>query len=221
MSGWIKIDRKIFDHWLYRDPWKFRNWIDLIGLANFEEHKLEIGGEIFLCKRGQSLRSLQTLANRWKCDKSKVRRFLKLLERDDMIRIENVKKTTRITICNYDSYQIERNDHETKVKRKRNANETQTNPNKKEKNIRKKEFQDQLNPYLEKYGKDLLNEFYLYWTEDTPKGRLRYEEQKAFSLERRLLTWDKNSQKFGHDSGDNLMNHINKQLNDNKKRNLD
>jgi len=45
--------------------------------------------------------------------------------------------TTRITVCNYESYQGERNEDETQMKRKRNASETQVitiEEGKKEKN---------------------------------------------------------------------------------------
>jgi hypothetical protein len=50
-----------------------------------------------------------------------------------MIVIENVRKTTRITVCNYDTYQDSGNDHGTKTERSRNDDGTQTerewNPN--------------------------------------------------------------------------------------------
>jgi hypothetical protein len=45
-----------------------------------------------------------------------------------MILHENLLKTTRITICNYDTYQSKENDTETQSKRKPNDKQTQTNP---------------------------------------------------------------------------------------------
>ena len=63
---------------------------------------------------------------------------------------------------------------------------------------RKQEFAYSLQPYLEKYGKDLLNEFYLYWTEPTLNNKkLKFELEKTFSLDRRLNNWSKNASKFG------------------------
>jgi len=137
MSGWIKLDREITSHWIFEDSWKFRNWIDLLTLVNHSEQKVNIKGTVLTCYRGQTLCSLDTFARRWKCDKSKVRRFLKLLEDDSMIELKSEHITTRLTICKYDTYQGDGNADETKVKRKRNADETQTTPNKndnKEKN---------------------------------------------------------------------------------------
>jgi hypothetical protein len=143
MSGWIKLDREITSHWIFEDSWKFRNWIDLLTLVNHSEQKVNIKGTVLTCYRGQTLCSLDTFARRWKCDKSKVRRFLKLLEDDSMIELKSEHITTRLTICNYDTYQGERNADETQMKRKRHASDTQTTPNKndkKEKNILFEDF---------------------------------------------------------------------------------
>jgi hypothetical protein len=133
MKSWIKIDREITSHWIFKDPWKFRNWIDLLTLVNHQEQKVNIKGVILTCKRGETLCSLDTLAKRWECDKSKVRRFLKLLQSDSMIELKSEQITTRLTICKYELYQGERHANETQVKRKRNASETQLTPNKNEK----------------------------------------------------------------------------------------
>ena len=214
MNGWIKIDRDVTSHWIFVDSWKFRNWIDLLTMVNYQDKKVELNGQIFLCKRGETLRSIQTLATRWRCSKSKARRFLKLLESDHMIVLKNETKTTRITICKYDSYQDERNADESQVNRRRNADETQTNPNKKDKKDKKDKkeaFKSDLSPFLDQYGGDMLNEFFMYWTEKTPNGKMRFETMKAFSLSRRLSTWAKNQPKFSNDD-DKMMNHIMSQI---------
>jgi DNA replication protein DnaD len=133
MSGWIKLDREITSHWIFEDSWKFRNWIDLLTLVNHSEQKVNIKSTVLTCNRGETLCSLETFAKRWNCDKSKVRRFLKLLEADSMIVLKSEHITTRLTICNYDTYQGDRNADETQVKHKRNADETQVTPNKNDK----------------------------------------------------------------------------------------
>ena len=59
---------------------------------------------------------------------------------------------------------------------------------------RESEFKNSLQPFLEQYGKDLLNDFYLYWTEKKPKGKkMLFELQKTFDIERRLARWSKNN----------------------------
>lgn len=170
MSGWIKLDREITSHWIFKDEWKFRNWIDLLTLVNHSEQKVNIKGTVLTCKRGETLCSLDTLARRWNCDKSKVRRFLKLLESDSMIELKSEQITTRLTICKYDTYQGERNEDETQVKRKRNASETQTTPNKNDKKENKNTIPS-------------FQEFLAYALEKKPKVsqidlRLKYESWK-------------------------------------------
>ena len=214
MSGYVKINRSVLEHWIFKDAWKFRCWIDLISLANYSEQKVEIGGMLFTCKRGESLRSLETLAQRWGCDKSKARRFLQLLQKDNMIVLKNETKTTSITICKYDDYQSDENGNETQTKRKRNADETLANLNNKDKKDNKEKkvaFQLLVAPFVEKFGRDLCNDFYLYWTETTKDNKLRWEKETAFDVSRRLANWKKNDIKFSSSdasSGDELMNNV-------------
>lgn len=62
---------------------------------------------------------------------------------------------------------------------------------------RKTSFSNSLKPYLDSYGKDLLNDFYLYWTEAGPNDKkMRFEKEKAFDLSLRLKTWFKRSNKY-------------------------
>ena len=53
-----------------------------------------------------------------------------------MIVLKSETVTTRLTICKYDTYQGERNDSETQVKRTRNAGETQVKPTKEVKELK-------------------------------------------------------------------------------------
>lgn len=132
MSGWISIHRQLQDHWLYKENRTFSKleaWIDILLTVNHTDAQVVIKNTVYEVKRGESIHSLDTWGNRWKWNKSKVRRFLRLLQKQTMIELKDEQKTTRLTVCNYDSYQGIRNADETKVKRKRNADETQTTPN--------------------------------------------------------------------------------------------
>ncbi len=157
MKGWIKIHRQIQEHWIFSDSDYFKWWIDILLEVNHSPAKVLIKGSVFICDIGQKLYSLDTWAKRWKCNKSKARRFLKLLENDSMIELINEKKTTRLIVCNYESYQVERNADETQTKRKRNANETQMKPIKEEEE--EKEEKETINwellliIYNEKFGR--------------------------------------------------------------------
>ena len=71
--------------------------------------------------------------------------------------------------------------------------------NKKEDNIndRKLKFASTLEPFLETYGKEFLNDFYKYWTEpNKSNSKFKQELEKTWSLDRRLETWAKNQKIF-------------------------
>jgi len=75
---------------------------------------------------------------------------------------------------------------------------------------RKKEFSATLSPFLEEFGKDILNAFYYYWSEEEinkKNPKLRFELQKTWSLKGRLNTWknrDKNFNKNGNQNTNTL-----------------
>ena len=134
MSGWIKVHRQLNDHWIWAKPEYLKWWLDILMQANIEPKKVLIKGQLIEVNRGEVVYSYETWANRWKINKSKVLRFLKMLEKDSMIVLKSETVTTRITICKYDTYQGERNDSETQLKRNWNASETQVKPTKELKN---------------------------------------------------------------------------------------
>jgi len=82
----------------------------LIGRANYKDghfYKKTIRVDV---KRGQNADSLETLKNRWGWSRGKVSRFLNLLETEGMIAQQRGNLTTLITICNYNTYQLDPED---------------------------------------------------------------------------------------------------------------
>jgi len=62
---------------------------------------------------------------------------------------------------------------------------------------RKLKFANTLKPFIHNYGKELIREFYNYWTEPNKSNtKFKQELQKTWSLERRLETWAKNDTNF-------------------------
>lgn len=63
---------------------------------------------------------------------------------------------------------------------------------------RKLKFKNSLAPFLETYGKDMLNKFYSYWTEmNKSQTKMLWELKPTFEVSKRLATWasrDKNFQ---------------------------
>ncbi len=117
--GWIKLDRKILDHWMWMDEPFTRGqaWVDLLLMANHQPTKSAVGGRVVEDERGTVCRSISFLATRWKWSRGKVERFLELLESDHMVELKRTGKQTSkrtvIFIVNYCIYQDARTSEQT------------------------------------------------------------------------------------------------------------
>lgn len=63
------------------------------------------GNDLLNVERGSFHTSEVKLSERWKVDRKTVRKFLELLQKDNMISIEKSKKGTTIKISNYNTFQ--------------------------------------------------------------------------------------------------------------------
>ena len=71
-----------------------------------------------------------------------------------------------------------------------------TELNKRKLEPRRQAFIEELRKYQGVYSNDLLNAFYLFWTEPNKSyTKMRWELQKTWSLELRLKTWYNNDLK--------------------------
>lgn len=107
-SGWIKLHRKVLDCWIWQEkPYdKARAWVDLLLLAMHRDKKLLIDNEIFVVERGSFMTSILKLATRWGWSRNKVKRFLELLEDEQMLNTKRTQKGTLVTIVKYEDYQV-------------------------------------------------------------------------------------------------------------------
>ncbi len=135
-NGWIKVHRSLKNHWIRNNSEYYAAFIDLLMFVNHSEIKVNISSEIIICKRGQSLKSLNTWATffgKW-WTIQKVRTFFKLLEKDGMIKIEGLRKTTRLTVCNYYAYQDVQQTTNRQLTDKQQTTNRQLTTNKNDKN---------------------------------------------------------------------------------------
>ena len=115
-DGWIKMHRKIQDCWIWNidKPFDERSaWIDLLLSANHKDTKILFNGELILVKRGEFVTSIRKLSDKWKWNKDRVLKFLKLLESDGMITKSSDRYRTLITIDNYCIYQAKEDEIQT------------------------------------------------------------------------------------------------------------
>lgn len=106
--GYIKLQRQLQNHWLWQDKRKFSKaeaFIDMIFRCNHKCAKVLIGNTFHLVKRGQFISSNVKLGEAWNWDEKSVRNFVKLLEADNMVKVESTKKFTLYEVSNYSEHQ--------------------------------------------------------------------------------------------------------------------
>lgn len=109
-QGYIKLHRAIRDCWIWHDDEPFTKrdaWIDLLLSANHADKKILYEGKLRTIHAGQFLTSLVKLSDRWKWDRKRVRKFLDVLENDNMITTDRTAHGTTITLVNWEKYQID------------------------------------------------------------------------------------------------------------------
>ena len=63
---------------------------------------------------------------------------------------------------------------------------------------RKAEFKAELSQFADRYSKDMLNDFYEYWTEPNKSHtKMLFETKQTWDTSRRLSRWERNSRKGG------------------------
>ncbi len=72
---------------------------------------------------------------------------------------------------------------------------------------RKEEFYNSLVPYVSKYGREMVRNFFDYWSEPNKShSKMRFELEKTWDVSRRLSTWASRDNSF-NGNGTNRTNH--------------
>lgn len=106
--GKFSLDRTLLDHniWLDEKFTRGQAWVDLIGLANWENSYIRVRGKRIEIPRGSLGWSNEKLYKRWGWSKGKFTRFIKELQNDKMITLKTVPHFfIIISIQNYNNRQ--------------------------------------------------------------------------------------------------------------------
>ena len=105
--AYIKLHRQITENEFYFGErfTRMQVWIDLLLLANHKPSAVYIRGIELRLRAGEMAYSQETLAKRWKWNFKAVKKFLKNLEKRQMVEVKTTNVTTVITIRNWNSYQ--------------------------------------------------------------------------------------------------------------------
>jgi hypothetical protein len=107
MNGFIKINRKFFDNFLWNEARvysKAEAWLDMIRMARFEASTEIINGKVIELQRGEIPASRRFLELRWNWGSSKVSNFMKTLSKMGMINQRQTAGQTIVRLVNYGLY---------------------------------------------------------------------------------------------------------------------
>lgn len=219
MKGWIKLHRKIQENPLWNSETFTRGqaWIDLLLLANHEAGYIYIRNHKITIKRGQVGWSQNRLATRWKWSRTKVRKFLNDLEKEQQLKQHKSKSYTVITLLNYNEYQSKKQQENNSSTTERQQEDT----NKNDKNVKNDKkcvppTQKQVQNYFQKKGKMIDNDIPL----EAEKFINHYEDQnwqksnghKITNWHRQAGTWQANYQQWNQERLKNSTNNQPKQI---------
>lgn len=105
MNGWIKLHRKLLDNWVSQDPELLAVWVRILLEANHADIKKMFNGSLIQIDRGQMIFGLNAFSKKSGVSISKLRRFLKLFESEQMISRQKTNKFSLITITCFEDYQ--------------------------------------------------------------------------------------------------------------------
>ena len=193
MDGWISLHRKILENPILNRSRVYSNfeaWIWLLLKANHKDNKFMLGTELVNVKKGSMITSQKKLCRQFRWGSTKLRNFLKVLQKDEMLLLKTNTQSTHITICNYDSYQDSQTANKNQTTHAQHTDNTRTKTNNKVNNVNNVINNKE---YIDKYGLKLLQAFVDYWCEKSSNGKkMRWQKEKAFDIDKRLNTWSKN-----------------------------
>ncbi len=178
MEGFIKLQRSFFDHWLWQEEVVFskrESFLDLLQMAAFAPTKRVVQGKLIEVPVGAVIASERFLSVRWKWSRTKVRRFLKMLETDQMIEQKKDQGESVIFLCNYEKHSGMGSEEKTTKEPETSQGRATGEPNKKK--VKKVKKVKNTCPTLPDSDLEVLKKI---WEMSPSKSRARSSKKKVF-----------------------------------------
>ena len=137
-NGWIKLHRKIIDSAVFENPKILKLWIWCLCKASHKGYESIVGNQIVVLQEGQFIFGRKKASSELKIKESMVYKYIKLLEKLEMINIKSNNKFSIITIEKWAFYQFDNDEEQQQKEQQRNnkgtTKEQQRNTNKNVKN---------------------------------------------------------------------------------------
>ena len=167
MEGYIIIHKRLLEWQYYQNPNMVRLFLHLLLIAD---------------KEGRIVTTHPQLSIETGISEKVIRNCLDKLEKGRLLGRQRTNKNTIITIYEYDSYtNTKKVGGQTKGRQTGRQNESKSLTNQQANLERRKEaFTEELRPYVQIYGRDMVNEFWKYWTEPNKgKTKMRFEQERT------------------------------------------
>lgn len=184
-EGWIKLHRKLLDNSLWTcEPFtRGQAWVDLILLANHEYGFFFKRGVKVEVQRGQVGISEVGLSDRWRWSRTKVRKFIKDLEKEQQITHQQNNVTQVVTILKYDEYQQKEQQTIQQKDSRKTPKEQQKDINKNDKN---KENEKNNKDVTYNFDFSFLNssfyDLFIKWLDYKSARKEKYKTQESVEL---------------------------------------
>lgn len=172
--SYIKLFRKLLKSPIFENEKALKIWIWCLLKATHTDRQQLVGQQIVDLKKGDFVFGRNKASEELKMNESTIYKYIKLLEKLQMISIKSNNKFSVVSIEKWEEYQIE----DLKNNNKRTTKEQQSNTNKNVKNVNniytssndeemKKHFALTWDIYPNKKGRAKAEEYFLQWV----KGR--------------------------------------------------
>lgn len=190
MKGWIRLDRAIQDHFLWREPEALKLWLHLLMAASLTDKATVFNGQMLNIRRGDLVFGLNAASAKLGVSISKLRKYLNWFEKDQMISRQKTNKFSIISITNYSQYQ----DIDKQTTRKAQASDKQTTTTIQVTSNNKQSIPptvEEVRAYCQSRGNGIDPEMFIafYETRGWKIGKERMKSWKAC-----VVTWEKRRQ---------------------------
>ena len=134
MTGWIKLHRKILDSAVFDNPDLLKVWIWCLLKATHDDYTQLVGLQVVELTKGQFVTGRFKGAEELKLNPSTFYKYLKILEKLDMIELKCNNKMTVVSVVNWGKYQLDENETCQQNNNNVTTKEQQSNTNKNIKN---------------------------------------------------------------------------------------
>jgi hypothetical protein len=134
LAGWIKLHRKILDSTIFDNADLLKVWIWCLLKATHDDYTQLVGLQVVELTKGQFITGRFKGAEELKLNPSTFYKYLKVLEKLNMIDLNSNNKMTVVTIVNWGKYQLDENETCQQNNNNVTTKEQQSNTNKNIKN---------------------------------------------------------------------------------------